>query len=417
MSDSFVNAFVEKLLLLERIRGGGEVPQLLESGSALGTLFPDTISVQSTAKQLAESIGLSDYTFIVAISKQKINTGAHIDLSTRGKEVFIEIDKDMMRFPRALLATLCHELCHKWLQVHGAPSAHLEIETEILTDITAIYLGFGKILLNGCTVVRRWTENIELFTGNAREYSETINVGYLKIDQLAFVYRLVCTMRNISEDFQLRGLNKIAIRALETCDRSYGQYYSNATAPDLSNQFLRTQHRLADLNKYAIYARTSFCNTSEDFFKTGHQKIATLAQKAADIAVVGPDVTPALQFLRTIQNRQVMSQLNSDLQSIQADLNLLLLTAQQVGSALYQNRAQFPTPGSDIFALVHCPKDGTKLRVPNGGKLVMVRCPVCKCQFGYNSSPLTFEDENRTTKTSWRERLSRIFSPDISKGK
>lgn len=113
MSEGFVEAFVDKLILLEQKTGASVNYNLIPP---LEVAFHDHLSLQKTAKDIAESIGMKGYTFIVAEARQKSKVGGHIDLSTEGTDVFIEIDRDTMRFPDAVSATLCHEICHKWLQ-------------------------------------------------------------------------------------------------------------------------------------------------------------------------------------------------------------------------------------------------------------------------------------------------------------
>lgn len=112
MSDRFVKNFVEKLILLEQKT---RVTVLYRLMAPFTTPFYDHLSIQKAAKQIADFIGLTGFTFIVAVAKQKEKVGGHIDLATNGKEVFIEVDEDTMKFPDAVGATLCHETCHKWL--------------------------------------------------------------------------------------------------------------------------------------------------------------------------------------------------------------------------------------------------------------------------------------------------------------
>ena len=151
MSDQFVEAFVDKLILLEQRTGAGVQYRVIPPFT---TPFDDHLSIQKVAKEIAASIGLTGFTFVVAVAKQKEKVGGHIDLSIQDTNVFVEIDANMMKFPDAVGATLCHEVCHKWLQIQGIRSP-IEIDNEILTDITTVFLGFGKIMLIDPRVVDR----------------------------------------------------------------------------------------------------------------------------------------------------------------------------------------------------------------------------------------------------------------------
>jgi hypothetical protein len=411
MPDRFVEAFVEKLILLEGVKSAPASAHLLDP---FNTQFQDVLSMQAAAKELAKFIGLDGFTFLVAIAKQKINTGGHIDLSTRGKEVFIEIDKDVVKFPEPIWATLCHELCHKWLQVHSLPSAHIEIENEILTDIATVYLGMGKIMLNGCESERQWNETV---SGGTRTHKEAISVGYLKRDQLAFVYRLTCSMRNIPKSDQLRGLNHKARQAIQACDQSFGYHYDDkfhdtrtvdGFVHDFYDRLITTQHNFAELNKHAAYIRASFCDTSENFFISGHRRIEALRQKASDTPISG-ETTSTLRFLKGIQKKHVIDRLSVDMHTLQQELSEALGTAQQISFSLSRNSTRFPQPPPDIFRIVICPKDGAKLRLPEGTGHVVVRCPTCKYEFAYNRDALMFTAPKAPRKMTWKEKLFGLF--------
>ena len=267
--------------------------------------FYDCLAIQAVAKQIAKSIALEGFTFIIATAKQKEKVGGHIDLSTGGREVFIEVDSDMMKFPDAVAATLCHEVCHKWLQVNGTRSP-VEIDNEILTDITCVFLGFGKIMLNGC---RTTNVRYETIPNGTRTITETMTAGYLDRDQLAFVYGLVCAMRSIpSADF-MEGLNAEAARAVQMCNSSLGHHYAlhfhgmeatQETLAEFTSRVTEAQRTMADLDKHVTYIKKSLCEGVDGFLKAGHKKLESLREKTAAMAQdISPD--PALRFLQAIR--------------------------------------------------------------------------------------------------------------------
>jgi hypothetical protein len=97
MAETFVLSFVDKLILLEQKTASRVHYRIVPP---LSGRLDDCIAVQKVAKQIADSIDLSQFTFIITFAKQKKNIGGHIDLSTRSREVFIEIDPDALSFPR-----------------------------------------------------------------------------------------------------------------------------------------------------------------------------------------------------------------------------------------------------------------------------------------------------------------------------
>ena len=219
MSNEWVEAFVDKLVLLELKTSAKVHYRVMPPFNAS---HYDSLAMQAVARQIAEFIGLKGLTFIVTAAKQEEKVGGRIDLSSGGKEVFIEVDSETMEFPDAVSATLCQEVCHKWLDVHGIRSS-TEIDNEILTDISCVFLGLGKIMLNGCgvTCVRH-----EFVPEGTRTISKKLTTGYLKRDQLAFVYRLVCAMRKIPSSEFMQGLNSEATIAIQRCDSAYADYYA-----------------------------------------------------------------------------------------------------------------------------------------------------------------------------------------------
>jgi len=405
MSDRFVESFVEKLILLEKAAGANVQYRIMPPFTAP---FHDHLSIQDTAKKIAEFIGLTGYTFIVAITKQDKNVHGHIDLSSQGTGVFVEVEEKMMKFPDAIGAILCHEACHKWLQVHGIASP-IEAENEILTDITSVFLGLGKIMLNGCksTNVRR-----ESIANGTRTTTETQTSGYLDRDQLAFVYRLVCAMRNISRIDIMRGLNVAASQAVKSCDSLFGHYYDDRfhdsetfrhSANKFHERITTLQHDLAELNKLVTYMKKSLCETVDDFLKKSHAAIH-LEQRKTTAMAMEAETDPALHFLRAIQKEFELDQMRKELTSVGNDTESFLRHAKAISRHINRNSNRFPVPSSGTFAVVECPKDGTKLRLPeNSGKLIAT-CPTCKYRFAYSTAIPALSDPTPSSscRSTWK---------------
>ena len=405
MTETFVLSFVDKLILLEQKTGLNVHYRLMPP---LSGPFDDCISIQKVARQIADSIGLTQFNFIITFAKQKKNVGGHIDLSTRGREVFIEIDPDAKPFPDSVGATLCHEICHKWLQVMGI-SSPIEMDNEILTDITTIFLGFGKIMLNGCEVKKVTREGETTST-------QTRTSGYLKRDQLAFAYRLVCAMRNVPFAEYISGLNREAADSIRACDRSFGHYYSDRfhqvqTITEATRSVQREnvfqQRQLAELNKHLEYIKQSFCETVDAFLVRAHGTGQKLCQKAETIAGVS-DHDPALQFLRSIRKNHELEQLAGEIAEVGSRTQDLLWDLKVIARHLWQNNSRFPQPSVTMFNIVKCPQDGTKLRLPQNSADLIVSCPTCRYRFAYNTRSITFSIDASQPKQrglAWSDRL------------
>jgi len=318
-----------------------------------------------------------------------------------------------MKFPDTVAATLCHEACHKWLQVNGISSS-IKSEDEILTDITTVFLGFGKIMLNGCkaTIVR-----YETIPNGTRTITETRTSGYLDRDQLAFVYRLMCATRNIPASDFMQGLNAEATLALRMCDSSLGHRYDNRfhrteTTQEAVNAFqhrvVELQREMADLDKHVTYTRKSFCETTDGFLKAGHKKLKSLRDKTVAMTQdTEPD--PVLRFLRAIQRGIHLNRLTDELHSVEKDSAAFLQHARAVGRYFSQNGNRFLNPTSTMFNIVVCPHDGTKLRLPENSGDLIVTCPTCKYSFAYNTAPVSFAEPTLPRKQTWREKFRNMM--------
>ncbi len=411
MPDRFVEAFVDKLVLLEQKTGTKAHYRVLPP---LAAPFHDYLAMQAVAKQIAEFIELKGFTFIVATAKQKEKVGGHIDLSTGGREVFVEVDSEMMKFPDTVAATLCHEVCHKWLQVNGIRSS-IEIDNEILTDISCVFLGFGKIMLNGC---RATNVRHETIPNGTRTITETLTAGYLDRDQLAFVYRLVCAMRSIPSSDFMQGLNTEAALAVQRCDLAYAHHYApryhriEATqelVTSFNSRVAEVQHTVADLNKHATYIKKSFCETIDHFLNWGHRTLESLRQKAVAMTQDNePD--PALRFLRAIKSDFEANRLSDEVRPVLKQAEGLLRHARVVGRYLSQNDQQFPAPSPAMFNIVTCPKDGTKLRLPENSGDLIAGCPVCNYRFAYNTSPVSFPEPRAPRKVTWWQKMLTLMT-------
>ena len=148
---------------------------------------------------MVERMGLGDVVLQVALADEQWMVGGHVEMSgeARQEKFPIRIREDLRRYPFSAVAVLCHELCHVFLRRHGIWLED-ERQNELLTDVTAGYLGFGKIMLNGCT-----DAGILVSPGSEIQKSGQ-QVGYLTPSQIAYAYILCKQTRH--EDVNGEGL-------------------------------------------------------------------------------------------------------------------------------------------------------------------------------------------------------------------
>lgn len=286
----------------------------------------------------------------------------------------------------------------------------LEIDNEILTDITSVFLGFGKIMFNGSKTTN---ERHETIPNGTRTITETKTVGYLNRDQLAFVYGIVCAMRKIPPSEYMEGLNYEAIQAIHTCNLESGHHYALDfhqidQSQDIVNGFKskvnQTQYIMAELDKHVIYTKKSYCETVHAHLKAGYEKLDLLSRGAVEL-LNETSADPAMRFLQAIKTKCGIDRLSKHVNEMSQETDRFLEHAREIGRHLSRNSQQFPAPSPEMFNVVACPKDGTKLRLPENSGDLIVKCPICKYRFAYNTSAVLFPEHHVARKLTWWQKL------------
>jgi hypothetical protein len=268
---------------------------------------PGVVAIQSAGKIIAQHLRLAEYTFLIAVKPQKPNTAGHIYLDRSGRDVHVEISPDLCEHKDAVLATLCHELSHKFLHKHKIVNGIDIIEQEFLTEVTAVYLGLGKIMLNGCECQssRQWTQDRQ-----TRTVTNTIRTGYISRDCFAFVYRLVCTMRGIPRDIFLRKLSTAAREAMLTAESKYADWFSAefckaegvaTLGDDLTSMAEACQSEAAACDR-SLRSVDERLRSVRKSISESHKPLYEVQQQIARLAE--PEPNPHLTFLRCLQIRE-----------------------------------------------------------------------------------------------------------------
>ncbi len=335
---------------------------------------PAYVEIQNAGKIIARHIGLSNLTFIISVTTQDPSVAGHIELRYGEPDVFVEISTAICDQKDAVLATLCHEVAHKFLHANGIRHGNLPLEQEFLTDVATVYLGMGKIMLNGCECQRTC---VKTEGGKKIETTHTLKTGYISRECFAFVYRLVCAMRKIPATQFLAGLSEPAKQAILQSEQRYSEwfrsdYHSLEQVEKLSTGLREAledaQFKLA-AHDYTLRRATEFINELQASVRDSHKQL--LEADRGIVALRAPNHNPHLRFLGCIETRENVNELvavsNKVAESNRFDSAQLKTLAGNTNSA-----------GSDI---VECPIDRTKLRVPSGRKRLQVTCTVCKYKF------------------------------------
>jgi hypothetical protein len=374
---------------------------------------PAVDAIQEAGKIIAQHLGLIEYAFVIAVTAQKPNTAGHIKLDRSGRNVFVELSPDLCECKDAVLATLCHELSHKFLHKHNVINGTIIIEQEFLTDVTAVYLGLGKIMLNGCQCQssKEWTQDGQPFNA-----TNTIKTGYISRDCVAFIYRLVCAMRGIPRDVFLRGLSTAAREAIQIAESNYADWFSpefcradgvamlgdalTKTAEVCQDEAAACHRSLRRIEERLRAIKTSINESHRPLLET-QRKLTWFAE---------PEPNPHLRFLKCLQTRE----------SIVETLNRRDLQIKDVLSEWRQVETlaswSHHTVREDVTEIVECPLDGSKLRVPMGRKRLLVTCPSCKYKFlvntGYDATASEL-GQRVPSESKWMLRVTYAFAASL----
>jgi hypothetical protein len=274
---------IQKLRMLEERIGATTQYRIL---GPFGCNPMDAIHLQKAAKRIAGFIGLEDLTFIVAVARQGKDIGGRIELESGQQDVFIELSPQAARSSQATLAILARLISCKLLQRQGISLGGDLLgsyENEILADMASVFVGLGKLMLNGAT-------------------------GHLNTRQLAFVYRLVCAMRAVRKREMLSGLTQQARLEVRHWARFKYQFFDPAFREreyrrnqviDLQSNVNRVEEKLHQVRKQVSLAERNHTRASESFLTEAARSLSGLRDRMREI--LAADIhDPCLRFLDAI---------------------------------------------------------------------------------------------------------------------
>lgn len=401
---SVMDSFIEKLIILEKRIGASTGYKMLEPFFLNTT---DIIRIQDAAKVIADFIGVGKFTYIVTPVELAENVGGHIELQHNEKEVFIEISKETLNYQESVLATLAHEVTHKYLHYHGVSLGHgpaYKHQNEVLTDIAAVFLGLGKLMLNGCQAE---TKEINYTSGEIQTITKTLNVGYITREQLAFVFLLVCKMRGIPEKEYFRGLSSDAANELRWCQTEYKHIFDctqnkrNSNDEKINEYYAvakTSQLELAHIDRDLLFLKTAYYNVIEQFLNEKHKTISNLREQISEYDT--KDYDPCLNFLKIIQFESKLNQFITQERKSRYEIALYRDTTHKLVELVRSFGSVYLHPSEEMFNIVVCRNDGTRIKVPKNKSEFSLKCP--KCQYFFiadTSSPgPVVKDSNRKTR-------------------
>ena len=137
-------------------------------------------NINIEAQKINDFLGMVGYTPHVTICKPKNNyTAGDVDINNiYAREYEITISETEVKSPVNVLKILAHEICHKFLAIHGMQHTGLLRLDEARAELCTIYMGLGLFTLNG--------------------YKE--HAGYLNLEDFCHAFCVVYRSRGMSDD-------------------------------------------------------------------------------------------------------------------------------------------------------------------------------------------------------------------------
>jgi len=193
-----VALILRELALLEE-ETGGKGFGIFDAGP-----LPDRLDDEALCKvaaEMARHIGMGDVGFSIEYVAFEQGTAGQIHWPDGDAMTpTIYVDYKFGREPSSVIKILAHEMAHEYRHLHGLVVSLEDGVEELLTDVTSVYLGFGRYILNGAAMVE----------GDVLSARTTYTTGYMKPVCFAYVYDLVCNLRGMKENELLDGLNLMA---------------------------------------------------------------------------------------------------------------------------------------------------------------------------------------------------------------
>ena len=412
-----ISSFIEKISILENKFGATIHHNFLNS---LDFNASDIVSIQNLTRDIANFMGLKDFTFIVGIAPQKKNVGAHIDLfNNTDKDIFIELSPDVSKHKEAILATISHELSHKLLAINsleisvGSPQPLYIQENEVLTDITAIYFGLGKFMLNGCeceyTEKKHKGSHIETIT-------HSMKTGYLTAEQFSFIYAFICGMRQINLSDSEKFLNKRAKNILKKVRKKYFNNFEKIFQKNSENQILNnfkkellpTQKLLALIDRNVKNIKLNSLELAQDQLYKTHTKIKEISDKLEN---ENKDFgyNTALKYLKLFKSfnitRKFFDELEFDNKNLNYHKNLLNKMNQLILSFNVFNRGNQNEIDLEVHTCMLCK---TKFKIPKNKNYVKTRCTNIDCNYEMIIDTMNIEKRHNFISKSF-QKIKSIF--------
>lgn len=200
--DAAARAILENLAILERAAGVRSHYRFIDPPPLTGT---DLVSLQTAARVLGDCVGLRNSFFHIA--SETLGSLPAVTHSRQDQEEFT-IDMPQRAFTgiAPALATLARGVAQAYLIKSNIGNSNVVMETSpgVVNDVTAHFLGLGKLLLNDGQPAR---------PGQTQDLAQPLSMYYQ-----AFTHRATCAMRGLDYSQHFDEMHHSAIEAVKAWD-------------------------------------------------------------------------------------------------------------------------------------------------------------------------------------------------------
>jgi hypothetical protein len=215
-ADATVRDVLEKLAVLEKAAGVRAHYRILEPPPLAGT---DTNSLQTAARMIGDWIGLRNAFFHVVLGESANSSMSGVRLERDQDEFTIDLPRSLVATPARALGALAREVARAYLHktnIRGGP-APVPAGDRTLVDVTAVFLGLGKLLLNGCAGESAPGSGRNAGAGTSSR-AKASGGCVLAPTYIAFAHRAACAMRGLDYEQHVIGLTPQSLELLRAWD-------------------------------------------------------------------------------------------------------------------------------------------------------------------------------------------------------
>src|SRR5690554_3971065 len=208
--------------------------------------------LQKAVNELSDHINISDPPIVNLIDNPK-NKNPGIFLYDYYGKHNIKVNFELIHNSYSLAAVLAHELTHYYLFKENLQKEGKE-NNEKLTDLMSVYLGFGKIMLNGYEPYNLMNISKSDFIADKKNVNtekvcnnKICAYGYLKVRDISNVFVILCTFYNISFE---KAIKNVCMKAQKHIKNSYKEIKK-------SNYFVKNKSKIT--KEELMIARCYYC--------------------------------------------------------------------------------------------------------------------------------------------------------------